>query len=68
MAKAVCPDNVYEQAAYISGFLQATDIIYGWTNTEVDNLIDLPVLQPYTCQDVYATDDGEDCPICSSAC
>lgn len=48
LAKAACPDNIYEQGAYISGFLQATEMIYGWDYEEVGNLVEFDTVQPYS--------------------
>jgi hypothetical protein len=49
LAKAACPNNIHEQGSYISGYLQAIDMIFDWDNDEVDELAAAPNLQPYNC-------------------
>lgn len=70
LAKAACPNNVYEQGSYISGFLQATDMIYGWDYEAVGDLVELETVEPYSLgpDEVYDFDPGDEVHIKCEAC
>lgn len=72
MAKAAYQGNIYEQGAYISGFLQAIEMVYNWEGDDVKEILTNEV-RPFTYENympVGSEEDFEevDCPLCSSAC
>ena len=55
LAKAACPGNIHGQGSYISGYLQAVDMVYGWEAEDVEDLACAPSLQPYSMLSVEGT-------------
>lgn len=72
MAKAAYQGNVYEQGAYISGFLQATEMAYNWDGDDVKEILTTEV-RPFSYENYVTVDEAPDveedeCPFCNGSC